>query len=403
MLLLLGLLSVVHPSFSQQALGKQSSQRPVEEVQGWLEPAHFFNHYVLQGIPVLFKGAAKQFPAYEKWTDEYFLNHPAAKTSLISLERGKKETRQGGIKPVSLAEYVQRYTTEDLYCVSGLPKFLRQDVPIYHSVHCPFILEKLLDDLVVWFSSGGTKSVWHFDDYENINCLIAGRKELIMANRSDMANIHMDVVDGSYSTVDVEAVDENKYPDFKKVVFHNATMEQGDCIYIPTFWAHTVQSWGRNIALNAWWDMYKTPISCPAVPADMTWASDLLFRSDSSLDEEREERELTVAEALKNLCYRHPHFLTERHITEEDFFDIMRRELDDGPLGPDPLRDYFAWSETLLRVYDYYVTADKEDRWRLVFREVDANSDNVLEALEIDNMALSKLLEKLIVPNKDEL
>ena len=25
-----------------------------------------------------------------------------------------------------------------------------------------------------------------------------------------MANIHMDVVDGSYSTVDVEAVDENK-------------------------------------------------------------------------------------------------------------------------------------------------------------------------------------------------
>ena len=38
-----------------------------------------------------------------------------------------------------------------------------------------------------------------------------------------------------------------------------------------------------------------------------------------------------------------------------------------------------------------------------MFREVDANSDNVLEALEIDNMALSKLLEKLIVPNKDEL
>ena len=51
----------------------------------------------------------------------------------------------------------------------------------------------------------------------------------------------------------------------------------------------------------------------------------------------------------------------------------------------------------------YNFSLDKEDRWRLVFREVDANSDNVLEALEIDNMALSKLLEKLIVPNKDEL
>ena len=58
-------------------------------MNGWLEPAHFFNHYVVPGVPVLFKGAAKQFPAYEKWTDEFFLNHPLAKTSLISLEKGK--------------------------------------------------------------------------------------------------------------------------------------------------------------------------------------------------------------------------------------------------------------------------------------------------------------------------
>lgn len=401
--MLLLLFSILHSSHSQQPLGKQSTQQPVEEVEGWLEPAQFFNHYVVKGIPVLFKGAAKQFPAYDKWTDEYFLNNPTAKTSLISLEKGKKETRQGGMEPVSLAEFVQRYTKEDLYCVSGLPNFLRQDVPIYHSINCPFILEELLDDLVLWFSSGGTKSVWHYDDYENINCLIAGRKELIMANRSDMSNMHMDVVDGSYSTVDVEAVDESKYPDFKKVVFYNASMEQGDCIYIPTFWGHTVQSWDRNIALNAWWDLYKSPISCPAVPADTTWASDLHFRSDSSLDEEREEREMTVPEALKKLCYMHPHFLTEQRMTEEDFFEIMRRELEGVPLGPDPLRDYFTWSATLLRVYDYYVTADKEDRWRMVFREVDVNSDNVLEALEIDNMALSRLLEKLLVNPKEEL
>jgi len=372
MLLLLTLL--LHSSNTLQPLGKQSTQRPIAQVDGWLEPAHFFNNYVVPGVPVLFKGAAKQFPAYEKWTDEFFLNHPLAKTSLISLEKGKKETRHGGMEPVPLAEFVKRYTTEDLYCVTGLPKFLREDVPIYHSINCPFILMELLDDLVMWFSSGGTRSVWHYDDYENINCLIAGRKELIMGNRSDMARLHMDVKDGSYSTVDVEAVDESKYPDFKEVVFYNASMEQGDCIYIPTFWAHTVQSWDR---------------------------------SDSSLDEEREEREMTVADALKKLCYMHPHFLTGERISEQDFFEIMRREMEGVALGPDPTRDYFTWSDTLLRVYDYYVTADKEDSWRRIFREVDANSDNVLEAVEIDNMALSKLLlhltEDITEDSKEEL
>ena len=31
----------------------------------------------------------------------------------------------------------------------------------------------------MWFSSGGTKSVLHNDDQENINCLYRGTKELL--------------------------------------------------------------------------------------------------------------------------------------------------------------------------------------------------------------------------------
>ena len=31
----------------------------------------------------------------------------------------------------------------------------------------------------MWFSSGGTKSVLHNDDVDNINCLFSGRKELL--------------------------------------------------------------------------------------------------------------------------------------------------------------------------------------------------------------------------------
>ena len=32
---------------------------------------------------------------------------------------------------------------------------------------------------VMWFSSGGTKSVVHNDDVDNINCLFSGTKELL--------------------------------------------------------------------------------------------------------------------------------------------------------------------------------------------------------------------------------
>ena len=40
----------------------------------------------------------------------------------------------------------------------------------------------LLSSQVIWFSSGGTKSVLHNDDVDNINCLFRGQKELLFAN-----------------------------------------------------------------------------------------------------------------------------------------------------------------------------------------------------------------------------
>lgn len=34
----------------------------------------------------------------------------------------------------------------------------------------------------MWFSSGGTKSVTHTDDYENILCIQDGVKDLVMVD-----------------------------------------------------------------------------------------------------------------------------------------------------------------------------------------------------------------------------
>ena len=60
---------------------------------------------------------------------------------------------------------------------------------------------------VLWFSSGGTKSVTHTDDYENILCMLDGRKNIILVDyykyREIVDNI-IDVPDGSYSSMDVD-------------------------------------------------------------------------------------------------------------------------------------------------------------------------------------------------------
>ena len=43
--------------------------------------------------------------------------------------------------------------------------------------------DKMLVDVIMWFSSGGTKSVLHNDHIDNINCLFSGVKELYMVDK----------------------------------------------------------------------------------------------------------------------------------------------------------------------------------------------------------------------------
>ena len=40
----------------------------------------------------------------------------------------------------------------------------------------------------MWFSSGGTKSVLHNDDVDNINCLFSGTKELLFIDYKKYKN-----------------------------------------------------------------------------------------------------------------------------------------------------------------------------------------------------------------------
>ena len=76
------------------------------------------------------------------------------------------------IKIVVLKDHDNFFTIRDQ--LMEYFRFLRDDLPIYQPLNCEFVMSKLMDDLVMWFSSGGTKSVWHYDDYENLNCLIRG-------------------------------------------------------------------------------------------------------------------------------------------------------------------------------------------------------------------------------------
>lgn len=228
-------------------------------VEGFPSKRDFFNKYVIPSTPLLMKGAAKVSPAFTKWTDSYFINHPDSEKITIFAEGRKKEVRTEPGASMSFKRFVEKYNTTDMYMVHGLPKHLRADVVIPPVMQCEPVVKSVID-VVTWFSSGGTKSVLHNDDVDNINCLYRGDKTLIFLNPHDDPTIWnrvIDVQNGGYSSLDVDAVDYTKFPDLSKVRYAKVDMTAGDCLYIPYRWYHQVNSFGSNLAVNLWW-VHKT-------------------------------------------------------------------------------------------------------------------------------------------------
>eukprot|EP00795_Rhopilema_esculentum_P017207 gene17207-8752_t len=220
-----------------QPLGAGRPKMKVEEVDGFPKPEDFFKNFVhtKPKKAVIFKGGAKLSPAFTLWTDEYLKNHPDSETMQFDVEVGKKETRQGNMERRNVKEFVESYRHDDVYAVTDVPQNLQNLFLLPPVLRCNSIKGQL-SMMLMWFSSGGTKSVLHQDSFENINCLFRGQKRLLIAEYPKYKKqVVIDRPNG-YTAVDVDKVDFVKYPGLREVEYFEANMEEGDCLYIPYQW-----------------------------------------------------------------------------------------------------------------------------------------------------------------------
>ena len=134
LLILWSALSLSLPSFAHedsvlqgdlQALFSKGVRHEVSAWQGFPSAEEFYTKYSNPSRPVLFKGGAKSFPAYERWTDEYFLSFPESEQAFVVVEQEKKENRSLAAEDVSFANFVRDYRMTNTYMVNSVPDFLK--------------------------------------------------------------------------------------------------------------------------------------------------------------------------------------------------------------------------------------------------------------------------------------
>ena len=108
-----------------EPLGSQNIKHSVTSADEFPKPEEFFHDFVVPGKPLLIKNGAKISPAFQRWTDDYFVSIPGAENSTVFVEQRKKENRTFPGMEISFKKFIETYNDSDIYMVNGVPDILQ--------------------------------------------------------------------------------------------------------------------------------------------------------------------------------------------------------------------------------------------------------------------------------------
>jgi hypothetical protein len=122
----------------------------------------------------------------------------------------------------------------------------------------------------IWIGNR-SKTQIHFDLYDNLACMVAGKKRFVLFPPEQVGNLYMGPFETTVSGVptamaDLENPDFDRHPRFAEALKYAtvADLQPGDVLYIPYMWWHHVVSDGAfNAQINFWWDDSRAGLGQP--------------------------------------------------------------------------------------------------------------------------------------------
>ena len=270
-----------------QPLGRHMpSDGHVEELHAVPTPPLFWGKYASTRTPVVFKGAAKSFPAFNLWTDKFLMEKFGSLEVKLESKTEKNKTPIGerGLGRDTIKSYLSNYRMKDSYVVSQLPDPMAEDIDVLSCLSCGTFVERIME-ATLWLSSGGTSSLLHRDADNAVNCLLNGTKDWILIDPKYEHKIPIAQGDkgyGGFAILDVNSVNLIKYSEFQHVPWQYANLTAGDCLFLPYGYWHQVRSYGsKNMAVSVLFSRLKefNPSGCdeteyssfPLIDAGMVW------------------------------------------------------------------------------------------------------------------------------------
>ena len=239
-----------------QPLGSHREPEAVPEFtrDNYPTPEEFWNNFVKPSKPAVFRGGAKDWLGFTKWTDEYLVTNYG--DSELRLE-GRKEkygrTPYGvlGLGRDTMENFVKHYHDPDHkgYVVTELPVKMYHEAGVLPFMTCGTFKDRMVE-VDYWMNGGNASSVLHKDAFNTMNCLLNGTKEWKLIELKHEKSVYKAWEAapsyGGYSKINVHSVDLLKYPKVANVPWQYSRLEKGDCLFLPKSMYHNVLSSGAN-------------------------------------------------------------------------------------------------------------------------------------------------------------
>ncbi len=217
-----------------------------------LTAAEFRSNYINRKKPVKITGMMQSWPAMHKWSFEFFSQLNAE--SAVHLEEGNVMQSETQFRKSNFQEFVNGLIAGDaqgylsVFRIFDFFPQLREDVDF--SILDQF---KTKSSTSGWLGPKGTVTGYHIDWGDNILAQVVGRKCLHLAAPEETPNMYVSRKfdqGTTISDVDLENVDEGRFPRFSNVRHQRVILHPGEMIFIPRGWWHHVRSLDASVSVS---------------------------------------------------------------------------------------------------------------------------------------------------------
>lgn len=265
-------------------------------------PLEFLRDWVNPNVPVIIKNAFNHWPALEKWNGDYLREKIGHRTVTVAVTPNGYADGVVGNKFVMPEEREMAFSKfldilegknpeEGIFYVQKQNSNLTDEFEeLCEEASCEIswateAFGKQPDAVNFWMGDERAVTSMHKDHYENLYCVISGKKVFTLLPPSDLPLIPYELYtparfkateNGDFEIVDEVAEhftelsplpkvpwiaidplnpDLEKYPRYAKANPVTCTVQAGEMLYLPSLWFHHVQQSHGCIAINFWYDM----------------------------------------------------------------------------------------------------------------------------------------------------